>query len=181
MGTNVSRNELLFILPDNTNMAAELSVNEALSGYVKPGQRVTVVPDAIPDVVLDGEVLQVGVLAQDGGWRDPNRRDYTVTVRLDGEDGLGLKPSMRCRGRIFIDRVQDVLYVPVHAVGREGMQPYVWLREGSGYKQHPVVIGDSSELYVVIEDGLSMGDLVLLREPDPGSITERLEEGTPAT
>ncbi len=180
VGTKVSRNELLFILPDNTNMAAELSVNEALSGYIQPGQRVTVVPDATPDTVLDGEVLQVGVLAQDGGWRDPNRRDYTVTVQLHGEDGLGLKPSMRCRGRIFIDRVEDVLYVPVHAVGRENMQPFVWLREGSGYKQHPVVVGNSSELYVVIEEGLEMGDLVLLREPDPGSVTQRLEEGKPA-
>ena len=103
-----------------------------------------------------------------------------MTVRLDGEDGLGLKPSMRCRGRIFIDHVEDVLYVPVHAVGRENMQPYVWLRDGSGYKQHPVVIGDSSELYVVITEGLEQGDYVLLREPDPGLITERLEEGTPS-
>lgn len=178
VGTKVSRNELLFILPDNTNMAAELSVNEALSGYVKSGQRVTVVPDATPDVVLEGEVLIVGVLAEDGGWRDPNRRDYTVTVRLDGEDGLGLKPSMRCKGRIYIDRAEDVLFVPVHAVAREGMQPYVWLRDGSGYRQHPVSIGESSELYVVIKEGLEEGDLVLLREPDPGSITERFDEGS---
>lgn len=178
VGTKVSRNELLFILPDNTNMAAELSVNEALSGYVKSGQRVTVVPDATPDVVLEGEVLIVGVLAEDGGWRDPNRRDYTVTVRLDGEDGLGLKPSMRCKGRIYIDRAEDVLFVPVHAVAREGMQPYVWLRDGSGYRQHPVSIGESSELYVVIKEGLEEGDLVLLREPDPGSVTERFDEGS---
>ena len=38
-------NELLFILPNTSNMAAELSVNEALSGYVKAGQQVTVVTD----------------------------------------------------------------------------------------------------------------------------------------
>ena len=115
VGTKVSRNELLFILPNNSNMAAELSVNEALSGYVKFGQRATVIADAIPDVVLEAEVVGVGVLAEDGGWRDPNRREYTISVRLDGEENLNLKPSMRCKGRIFIDRVDDVLYVPVHA------------------------------------------------------------------
>ncbi|MAB84005.1 MAG: hypothetical protein CMJ24_11330 [Phycisphaerae bacterium] len=180
VGTKVSRNELLFILPDNANMSAELSVNEALSGYVENGQRVTVVPDAIPDVMLEGKVLLVGVLAQDGGWRDPNRRDYTVTVELEGEEGLSLKPSMRCRGRIYIDQVEDVVYVPVHAVGREGMQPYVWLRSGDGYIQHPVSIGDSSELYVEIEEGLEEGDLVLLREPEAGTITQRIEDISPA-
>ncbi len=180
VGTKVSRNELLFILPDNENMSADLSVNEALSGYVKNGQRVTVVPDAIPDVMLEGKVLLVGVLAQDGGWRDPNRRDYTVTVELEGEEGLSLKPSMRCKGRIYIDQVEDVVYVPVHAVGREGMQPYVWLRSGDGYIQHPVSIGDSSELYVEIKEGLAEGDLVLLREPESGTITKRIEDVSPA-
>jgi len=181
VGTKVSRNELLFIIPDNTNMAAELSVNEALSGYVKPKQRVTIVPDAIPDVVLEGEVLLVGVLAEDGGWRDPNRRDYTVTVQINGEEGLGLKPSMRCKGRIYVDKVNDVLYVPVHAVDREGMQPFVWLRDGGGYKQHPVTIGTSSELYVEIKDGLEEGNLVLLREPDPGMVTERIDDSETAS
>jgi len=181
VGTKVSRNELLFIIPDNTNMAAELSVNEALSGYVKPKQRVTIVPDAIPDVMLEGEVLLVGVLAEDGGWRDPNRRDYTVTVQINGEEGLGLKPSMRCKGRIYVDQVNEVLFVPVHAVDREGMQPFVWLRDGGGYKQHPVTIGTSSELYVEIKDGLAEGDLVLLREPDPGMITERIINGETAS
>ena len=180
VGTKVSRNELLFILPDNSNMAAELSVNEALSGYVKPEQRVTIVPDAIPDVVLEGKVLLVGVLAEDGGWRDPNRRDYTVTVEIQDEEALGLKPSMRCKGRIYIDRVDDIIFVPVHAVAREGMQPFVWLRDGNGYKQHPVTIGNSSELYVEIKDGLVEGDFILLREPEPGTVTQRIETGAPA-
>ncbi len=174
VGTKVSRNELLFILPDNTKMAAELSVNEALSGYVKIGQRATVVTDAIPDVVLEGEVISVGVLAEDGGWRDPNRRDYQVKIELHGEEELPLKPSMRCKGRIYIDRVEESLYVPVHAVGRDGMTPFLWVATDGGYEQREIVIGDSSELYVVIEEGLEAGDQVLLRDPLPGTVVRRL-------
>ena len=177
VGTKVSRNELLFILPNTSNMAADLSVNEALSGYVKSGQRVTVVTDAIPDIVLEGEVLTVGVLAEDGGWRDPNRRDYTVSVRLDGEEPLNLKPSMRCKGRIYVDRVEDSLFVPVHAVGRDGMTPFVWVAVDGGYAQQPVTLGASSELYVVIEDGLSENQQVLLRDPVAGSIVSRIGNG----
>ena len=176
VGTKVSRNELLFILPNNSNMAAELSVNEALSGYVKFGQRATVIADAIPDVVLEAEVVGVGVLAEDGGWRDPNRREYTISVRLDGEENLNLKPSMRCKGRIFIDRVDDVLYVPVHAISREGMTPYVWVASDDGYEQRAVKLGQSSELFVVLSEGVNDGERVLLREPAPSSIVSRLGE-----
>ena len=176
VGTKVSRNELLFILPNQSNMAAELSVNEALSGYVKPGQRVTVVTDAVPDIVLEGEVLTVGVLAEDGGWRDPNRRDYTISVRLDGEEPLNLKPSMRCKGRIYVDRVEDAIFVPVHAVGREGMIPFVWAAVDGGYEQKPVTLGPSSELYVVIEDGIEENQQVLLRDPVAGTIVSRINE-----
>ena len=176
VGTKVSRNELLFILPNNSNMAAELSVNEALSGYVKFGQRATVIADAIPDVVLEAEVVGVGVLAEDGGWRDPNRREYTIKVRLDGEENLNLKPSMRCKGRIFIDRVDEVLYVPVHAINRDGMTPYVWVASGDGYEQRAVQLGQSSELFVVLSDGVNDGERVLLREPASSSIVSRLSE-----
>ena len=174
VGTKVSRNELLFILPDNTKMAAELSVNEALSGYVEIGQRATIVTDAIPDVVLEGKVISVGVLAEDGGWRDPNRRDYQVKIELHGEEGLPLKPSMRCKGRIYIDRIEASLFVPVHAVGREGMTPFLWVATEGGYEQREIVIGDSSELFVVIEDGLVEGEQVLLREPLAGTVARRL-------
>ena len=71
------------ILPDVSQMVASVKVNEALSGQIKPGQPASVVCDALPDRTLTGEVASVGVLAQTGGWRDPNRRDYTVTVLLD--------------------------------------------------------------------------------------------------
>jgi HlyD family secretion protein len=181
VGTKVSRNELLFILPNNSNMAAKLSVNEALSGYVKTGQRATVIADAIPDVVLEAEVIGVGVLAEDGGWRDPNRREYTISVRLDGEETLNLKPSMRCKGRIYIDRVDDVLFVPVHAIGREGMTPYVWIASNGGYEQRAVQLGQSSELFVVITDGVNNGERILLREPAAGSILSRLNEQSEST
>ncbi|MCH7571774.1 MAG: HlyD family efflux transporter periplasmic adaptor subunit, partial [Planctomycetes bacterium] len=112
VGTDVARNRTVIVLPDTSQMIAEVKVNEALSGMIKPGQRATVVSDALPDTVLSGEVMSVGVLAQTGGWRDPNRRDYTVKILLDDFAlSLGLKPSMRCRADIKVGRVDDTLYI----------------------------------------------------------------------
>ncbi len=43
-----------------------------------------------------------------GGWRDPNRRDYTVKVLLTEGNKLGLKPSMRCKAEIYVG-IADLL------------------------------------------------------------------------
>ena len=156
-------------------MKAEVKVNEALSGKIKAGQEVTVYSDALPDQALTGTVERVAVLAETGGWRDPNRRDYTVHVRLSNTAGLGLKPSMRCKANLHVGRVSNVLHIPVQAIFREGPVAYVYAPEGSGYAQTPVQVGRSSELYIEILGGLDAGDRVLLREPPTEQIVRTLD------
>jgi HlyD family secretion protein len=172
VGSEVSRNRTIMILPDVSQMVAEVKVNEALSGKIERGQKAVVYSDAVPDTPLDGEVLGVGVLAESGGWRDPNRRDYTVRIRLTDTNDLGLKPSMRCKAEIYVDRVDDVLFVPIQAVHREGPIAYVYLPDGPGYQQQPVQIARSSELYIEVIDGLEEGDSVLLSKPSPDRVTQ---------
>ena len=176
VGTDVARNRTVIVLPDTSQMIAEVKVNEALSGMIKPGQRATVVSDALPDTVLSGEVMSVGVLAQTGGWRDPNRRDYTVKILLDDFAlSLGLKPSMRCRADIKVGRVDDTLYIPIQSVFRQGPVAYAWIPDGRGYSQTEISIGQASELYVEITGGLNEGQVVLMREPEAKEVASRLE------
>jgi HlyD family secretion protein len=175
-GTEVRKNELLMILPDTSTMTAEVKVNESHSGLIKPGQRAVITSDAVPDVALDGEVLEIGVLAESGGWRDPNRRDYTVTIKLNDGNSLGLKPSMRCKADIYVDRVDDAINVPLQAVFREGPAAYVYVPEGAGFAQKAVQVGRTSGLHAEITEGLSEGDVVLLREPKAREIVSRLSD-----
>ncbi len=179
VGTELYRNQLAIILPDTSQMMAEVKVTESLTGLIEPGQRVIVTSDALPDVVLHGEVLSIGVLAESGGWRDPNRRDYTVKVKLTEGNDLGLKPSMRCKAEINVGRVEDSLFVPIQAVFRNGPVSYVYLPQDSGFAQRRVQLGEASDLFVQINDGLAEGDVVLLREPTAGEIVARLDEEQP--
>jgi multidrug efflux pump subunit AcrA (membrane-fusion protein) len=176
VGSSVHRNQLLIVLPDVSRMAAEVKVNEALSGLVTPGQRALIRTDALPDEIFEGSVHSIGVLAQDGGWRDPNRRDYQVRINLDGTGDSVVKPSMRCTAHILVETVQDALFVPVHAVHRRGRQIFVHRRAGDVFDEHPIEIGRSSDLYVEVTSGLDDQDEVLLRKPPPGSIRNRLED-----
>jgi HlyD family secretion protein len=174
VGTELRPNEDVIILPDTSQILANVKVNESLSGLIKPGQQAVVLSDAMPDVRLSGEVQGIGVLAETGGWRDPNRRDYTVRILLRGDNTHGLKPSMRCRAEIFVGRAEDAIHVPVQAVFREGPTPYVYVPSSSGYAQQAVTVGQSSELFIEIATGLDENDVVLLREPDQREVTARL-------
>lgn len=165
VGTDLSRNELVMVLPDTSRMVAAVKINEALSGVIRRGQRARVTSDAQPNTPMTGEVLNVGVLAESGGWRDPNRRDYTVRILLDDKNGATLRPSMRCRAEIFIDSIEDTLFVPVQAVHRVGRRAHVYVPVRGGFEARDVSIGRSSELYVQVLDGLDEGDQVLLRRP----------------
>jgi multidrug efflux pump subunit AcrA (membrane-fusion protein) len=179
-GTELRKNELLMVLPDTSQMTAEVKVNESLTGLIEPGQRAIVKSDAMPDVALAGEVIEIGVLAESGGWRDPNRRDYTVTIQLTDGNELGLKPSMRCKSEIYVGRVDDVIHVPLQAVFREGPAAYVYVPQGSGFAQRQVQVGQASGLHAEITDGLEEDDVVLLREPKPREIVARLADKEPA-
>lgn len=181
VGAQLYPNQTIIILPDTSQMTANIKVSESLSGRIKPGQSAMVRSDALPNVAIRGEVLGVSVLAEGGGWRDPNRRDYTVKILLV-DAPAGLKPSMRCKGEIFVDRVDDVLSVPIQSVFRQGSVAYVYVPSGGGYAQKQVTIGRSSEMSIEVLDGLDEGDVVLLREPPTGEIVSKIEmpsEGRP--
>lgn len=175
IGTEVRRNGFIIALPDTSKMVAEVKVHESLSGQIEPGQRANIVSDALPGTTLTGTVLSVGVLAETGGWRDPNRRDYTVRLLLDDVTGLGLKPSMQCRADIFLDRVDDAVHIPVQSVFHNGPVAYVYVPASGGYAQLEVEIGRSSELYVEALKGLASGDRVLTRQPKPNEIVSEIE------
>lgn len=174
IGKQLWRNELVMTIPDTSNMIARVRVNEALSGLVSGGQKATITCDAYPDAVFDGEVLSVGVLAEGGGWRDPNRRDYTVEIKIVNPEGVPLKPSMRCSAEIYVEEVEDVLFVPVHAIHRSGGVVWVWAADGGGFSQRAIELGRFSESYAEIISGVDLGEQVLLREPLPSQVITRL-------
>jgi HlyD family secretion protein len=175
VGTELKPNELVILLPDTSRMVANLKVSEALSGRIKPGQRVTLFSDALPNQPVSGSVTTVSVLAASGGWRDPNRREYTVKTALEADPSMGLKPAMRCKAEILLGRVEDALNIPVQAIFRQGPVAFVYVQQGEGFAQRQVELGRASELNIELTKGVAAGDRVLLREPKSFEITSKLD------
>ncbi|MEY2796046.1 MAG: hypothetical protein RIR10_1762 [Planctomycetota bacterium] len=175
VGTELRPNELIILLPDTSRMVANLKVSEALSGRIKPAQTVTVYSDALPNQPVSGSVTTVSVLAASGGWRDPNRREYTVKTALEADPSMGLKPAMRCKAEILLGRVEDAINVPVQAIFRQGPVAFVYVQDGAGFAQRQVELGRASELLIEVRKGIEAGDKVLLREPKAFEITSKLD------
>jgi len=170
IGRDIRPNELLMVLPDTSEMVAEVRVHESLAGRVRPGQAVEISIDAAGGQVFQGKVESVGVLAETGGWRDPNLREYTVRILLNDTDGSQLKPSMRCDAKIQLGEVQEALAVPVQAVFRDGPVQYVYSPQGVRFKRVPVQVGQTSDTFAEIRAGIEPGTTVLLRTPSPGEV-----------
>lgn len=172
VGVEVGNNDLLIVLPDTAEMTASVKVHESIAGRVRPGQSVSVKVEAI-NQTIPGRVTNIGVLAETGGWRDPNRREYTVKIDLDPNvaRGMELKPTLRCEARIELGRVENALAIPVQAVFNDGPVRYV-LRTGTAgrFQRIPVMLGRTSDTDAEILRGIAEGDRVLLREPQAGEV-----------
>lgn len=171
VGREVKPNEAIIVLPDTTSMIATVRVHESLAGRVQSGQRVGIDIDAMTDTDFIGTVESIGVLAESSGWRDPNRREYSVRIAIDHDNADGkLKPSMRAEAEIMLGGVTDSLMVPVQAVFSEGPVRYVLMPRGSRFERVPVQIGRMSDTYAQIIAGIEDSDRVLLREPGTGEM-----------
>jgi multidrug resistance efflux pump len=172
IGQQVWPNQLIIALPDTSEMVASVRVHESLAGRIKPGQDVEVKIDAAGGRIFAGKVESVGVMAESGGWRDPNLREYRVRVTLEADKEVGLKPAMRVEGRIILDRVPETLTVPIQSVFSDGAVQFVYAPTGSRnrFERIPVRLGRRSDALAEVAAGVGEGQRVLLRSPAPNEV-----------
>ncbi|HEX2839591.1 MAG TPA: HlyD family efflux transporter periplasmic adaptor subunit [Phycisphaerales bacterium] len=171
IGSQVYPNQLIIALPDTSEMVATVRVHESMAGRIRPGQKATLRIDAAGGQVFDGTVDSIGVMAESGGWRDPNLREYSVKIALDSKASeANLKPAMRVEARVTLDKVDETLTIPVQALFSEGAVQYVYQPQGKRFVRVPVRVGRRSDTLAEIAAGLPEGSPVLLRQPSAGEV-----------
>jgi multidrug resistance efflux pump len=170
IGSQVFPNQLLMILPDTSEMVAAVRVHESLASRIKPQQEANVRIEAVGGGTVRGKVESIGVMAESGGWRDPNLREYTVKIALETGGAVNFKPAMRCEARVILDSVPETLTIPLQSVFNEAGVQYVFAPWGPKFIRKPVRLGRRSDTLAEIVGGLSEGDTVLVREPAPGEV-----------
>jgi RND family efflux transporter MFP subunit len=162
VGDRVWRNSTVLEIPDLTRMQAEGEVAEADAGRIRVGQPVTFHLDAYPDQQYAGKVSGIRTTVQ--SKRRSSRKFVKLDVELDQTDPERMRPGMRLRGIIEINRVAETLVVPHEAVFSRPGGAVVYTRTLLGRRQVTPSFGQRNRDSYEIVSGLDEGDQVLLRE-----------------
>jgi HlyD family secretion protein len=162
VGSSISPwDNVVATLPDMSQMLSKTYVNEIDVSKVKAGQRVEIVVDAFPEKSYTGVVTSVANI----GEQLPNAdaKVFEVNIEVDGSDPI-LRPSMTTGNKIITNTISDVIYIPLESVqaGADSI-PFVYTKKGD---RQVVVLGESNENNVVIEQGLEPGTMIYLSTPE---------------
>ncbi len=106
----------IMTIADLSIIQAELKVDETDIVNLSLGDRTEIKVDALPEVVFEGEVTEIGnspITAS--GASQQEARDFKVVVTLKNPSPQ-LRPGMSCTGDITTDTRRDVLVIPIQAL-----------------------------------------------------------------
>ena len=162
-GSNVHKDQILLLMPDLNQMQVKVGVREAVVKRVKEGQSARVV---LPDRTTNGKVSSVASVTKPAGWWTGNEVRYDTMVALPNE--AGLKPGMSAEVEIVIAEYQDVLQIPVAAIVETEDSAFCWVRTKQGVERRSLKLGDSNDVFTIVEDGVTEGEEVVLNPPSSG-------------
>ena len=166
-GATVRKDQVLLLMPDLSRMQVKVGVHESVVDRVKAGldARVT-----LPDRTLDARVTSVSTVANPTGWWTGNVVEYDCVIELPSVEGL--RPGMSAEVEIILAHHTDVLTVPVAAVVESADGARAWVASERGLQPRSLRLGDTNDVFVVVEDGVAEGEDVVL---NPGPLARELE------
>jgi len=156
-GTRVYKNQVMLLMPDLSKMQVKVGINESVVDRVKVGQKSSV---KLADMTLAGTVSSVASITKPAGWWTANEVNYDTMISLPA--GHGLRPGMSAETKVTIASYEDVLTIPVAAIVESGDDHFCWVQTADGPLRRQLKIGDSNGVFMVVEQGLTEGDEVIL-------------------
>ena len=107
----------------------------------------------------------VAVLPEPGSWLSSDVKVYETIITID-EKVEQLKPGMTAVVEIHVDRLEDVLSVPVQAIVQVEEETWCYVAGSGGPERRTVELGPTNDKFVEVRRGLQEGERVLLNPPD---------------
>ena len=180
-GLVVRQNQSLFDLPDLSSMEVQVALNESVVVRVTPGQRVAISFEAVPRLVLEGQVESVGqipfVQMSGGGGggqsMDTGVRYFVGIVKLDKVTDQ-LRPGMTTMVDFRLSRRENVLAIPHQAVRSDRGKKVCFVANDESLERRVVKIGQDTADMVEVLEGLQEGEMVALNPPETTANVEQL-------
>jgi RND family efflux transporter MFP subunit len=157
-------------IPDLSAMEIKMHLNEVDVSSVKPDQEAFIRIDAFPDNVFKGKVESVASMATKKDW-EAKIKTFESIVSLDEMDER-MRPGMTCQVDIIIQKIPDVVSVPIEAVFEREGKTVVFVMGSRSAKKREVELGKRSTTHIIITEGLAQGERIALRDPFAGPEAE---------
>jgi multidrug efflux pump subunit AcrA (membrane-fusion protein) len=129
--------------------------------------------EAVPGKDFTARVDLISVLARvdfSSGW--PPVRNFDLGLVLDNPDAR-IRPGMTATARIAADRLADATLVPAEAIFQKDGRPVVYRLKGSKFDEQPIEILRRGREQAAVSAGVSAGDKLAVRRPDPDLIRRK--------
>ncbi|MGB2864153.1 MAG: efflux RND transporter periplasmic adaptor subunit [Sedimentisphaerales bacterium] len=181
-GAEIREGSKIITIPDASEMKVEVKIHETWIDRIEPNQPADITVEAFPDETFTGRVLKKAPLADTEDWLNPDLKVYSTDIGIDGTHD-SLKTGMTGKVTVIIDKLQDVLYVPIQSVVTVEDKKICYVA-GSPAQKREVETGLFNDNFVEIKSGLAEGEKVLLNPPkwtEPEKTEEQAEtESEPA-
>ena len=160
VGDLVNADELSVNLADMNHLYVETQVDESDIANVKLGDQAEVTLDAVPGILLTGEVTAINPV----GEVDSGLVKYKVRVELDkADDEIFLPLGTTANVTITVKEAAAMLMVPITAIQNDVQGEFVWMIQSDGStKRIDVVSGSIVGDQVVVTGDLQDGDRIQL-------------------
>jgi len=156
-GGKVTASEVIMTVVNPENLILKATIAEGDLGKFKQGMKGTASPIAAPDRKIPVVLEELGYLPLPGGG-------FEAEISFKKDKSIRLYPGMTCKITFTEGDGGETLLAPKDAVfGDEGAK-HVYLSKGA--KKRNVKVGESDDKMIVITDGLSSGDQILLKKPE---------------
>lgn len=160
-GAVVRERQVIIRLPNADAMRVNLTVNESLVQYVRPGLPASISPIGMGERVLRGTVDKVNQYAEPTSWRSANVKEYKAYVAID-EPSPDIRTGMTASVTIKCAEVHNAIQVPVQAIYSHGDKFYCFVYHDGRWEARAIKPGPTNDKFFVIEDGLKEGDQVAM-------------------
>ena len=161
-GANINFRQKILSYPDLSAWDIKVGIPEALIDKIVMGQAAVATLDAVPGLLLRGQVEKISAVPDSQNWFNSGVKTYTVMVDVTTEPEAQLKPGMSATVEIITDQLRDVLYVPIQSVISEKETHYVYVVKRGRKALREVQIGKYNTHNIEIISGLKEDEKLLL-------------------
>jgi HlyD family secretion protein len=178
-GTGVRERQTIITIPSADGMIAQASLHESVLQKVDVGMPCTISVDAVTDRQFHGTVRFKAVLPdQNAWWANPDLRLYRTEVSIEEPDER-LRPGMSCSVEILAEEIPDALQIPVQSVFLDSGKTVCFVSQAGEVAVRPIEVGPNNGKMVQIQQGLSVGEIVLLAQPAGFQLKPAVESTEP--